>query len=48
MAKMTRAKQHLKSNLLVLLLIVAIALGVGLGAALREANLDEREQMYFA
>ena len=46
--KLEKMKGYIMSNLLVILLFVAICLGIGLGAAMREANLDEREQMYFA
>ncbi len=46
--RMEAVKKQAKNNLLVILLVLAIASGVGLGAALRAANLDKREQMYFA
>ncbi|ELU03325.1 hypothetical protein CAPTEDRAFT_6024 [Capitella teleta] len=36
-----------KDNLLLILLVVALGLGIGVGAAVRSANLSEREQMYF-
>ena len=37
-----------RQNLLILLLISAIGIGVGVGAAVRSAELDKRERMYFA
>ena len=42
-----KVKQFLWHNLLLILLLISLGLGVGVGAALRSANLDEREQMYF-
>ena len=46
--KKDKVKEYLMSNLLVILLFLAICMGIGLGAAMREVELDEREQMYFA
>ena len=46
--KKDKVKEYLMSNLLVILLFLAICMGIGLGAAMREIELDEREQMYFA
>ena len=47
-SKWDKVKGYLLDNLLVILLFVSICLGIGLGAAMREANLDDREKMYFA
>ena len=46
--KKDKVKEYLMSNLLVILLFLAICMGIGLGAAMREVDLDDREQMYFA
>ena len=37
-----------KNNLLIILLIAALGIGIGVGAAVRSANLDKRDRMYFA
>ena len=43
-----KTRRFLRTNLLLILLISALAIGIGVGAAVRSANLDRRERMYFA
>ena len=39
--------QFVKTNLLLILLVFSLALGIGVGAAVRSANLSDRDKIYF-